>query len=83
MQDTDNKMQVHSIATEIASCFSVFRDQVIRHWDYEDFQDDSIGTVNNPFDLKYLEIDPKTLINVAKLLTKDHKLLTCLNHLEV
>ena len=83
MSNNDENLQVYSIATNIASCFSVLRDQVIRLWDPENFEIDAIGTINEPFDLHQYHIDPKTLINVAKLLTKDHKMLTCMSHHEV
>lgn len=61
----------------------MLRDRAIRHWDIEDFQMDAVGTINDPFDLHEFHIDPKTLINVAKLLTKDHKLITSMSLTEV
>lgn len=72
-----------SIPLDIASCFAVLRDLVIRHWDVDSTNEYFYGSVNDPFDLAPFQIDPKSLLTVTKLLTKDHHLVTCLTPEEV
>jgi hypothetical protein len=76
-------MQVNFIPLAVASSFAVLRDLVIRHLDPNSIKTDFVGSIDVPFDLALLEIEPKTLITVSKLLTKDHHLVTCLTPDEV
>jgi hypothetical protein len=51
--------------------------------DPDGMKHDFIGSIDDPFDLAVLEIEPKSLLNVSKLLTKDHHLCSCLKPDEV
>lgn len=42
-----------------------------------------LGSIDEPFDLKPFDIEPKILLNVAKLLDKEHHLISCLKPEEV
>ena len=83
MGKNDDDMQVNFIPTEVASYFAVLRDLAIRHWDVESNKEYFQGSINEPFDLQPYDIDPKTLILVCKLLSKEHQTVTQLTPEEI
>lgn len=78
-----DKVELHSIPTVVASYFSIFREQVIRHWNLENDMTDHLGSQINPFNVEHLDIDIRSLNTVSKLLGSDHESVTLLTPDEV
>ena len=79
----ENEILINFIPCKVASYFAVIRDQALRHWNVWNLGLDYIGSENNPFDIAPLKINVKSLLDVSKLLTTDHILISTLKPEEV
>lgn len=57
------------ISIDIASCFSVLREQAIRKWNLNNLGNDYIGSESNPFNLYKFGVSETAFLITCKLLS--------------
>lgn len=62
----------HFVSIDIASCFSVIRDQAIRHWNLNSLGKDFIGSESNPLNLHKFGVPMQAFLTTCMLLSPHH-----------